>query len=148
MTLNADITSAALISVRHQVVKSLELSAPLQKNVQPGEVQKNKYVFQVTPTNRLSSHPHICRPKYREWLENFAYLNTYPMSLEDQLSNLSLLAVLLIPFVYHVHSHQYSWFIRIFSTVAYRWRKSTSLPKYSVSITKLVNIGFKLMPCI
>ena len=43
-------------------------------------------------------------------------------SLEAQLSSLSLVAVLLILFVCHVHSgsHQYSCFSRISSTVANR----------------------------
>ena len=43
-------------------------------------------------------------------------------SLEAQLSSLSLVVVLLILFVCHVHSgsHQYSWFSRISSTVANR----------------------------
>ena len=41
-------------------------------------------------------------------------------SLESQLSSLSLVVVLLILFICHVHSgsHQYSWFSRISSTVA------------------------------
>ena len=60
-------------------------------------------------------------------------------SLEVQLSSLSLVAVLLILFVCQVHSgsHQYSWFSRISSTVANRYRKSTSLLKRNVSITSI-----------
>ena len=66
------------------------------------------------------------------------------------------MAVLLILFVCHVHSgsHQYSWFSRISSTVANRYRKCTSLLKRSVSITsisyaiKLVNVAFQSVPCI
>ena len=82
------------------------------------------------------------------------------MSLEAQLStevsSLSLVAVLLIPLVCHVHLHQYSWFSRIFSAVANQYRKSASLLKRSVSIitiswpNKLVNIAFSecvLHPC-
>ena len=59
--------------------------------------------------------------------------------LEAQLSSLSLVAVLLVLFVCHVHSgsHQYSWFSRISSTVANQYRKSTSLLKRSVSITSI-----------
>ena len=60
-------------------------------------------------------------------------------NLEAQLSSLSLVAVMLILFVCHVHSgsHQYLWFSRISSTVANRYRKSTSLLKRSVSITSI-----------
>ena len=61
-------------------------------------------------------------------------------SLEAQLSSLSLVAVLLILFVCHVHSgsRQYSWFSRISSTVANRYRNFTSLLKRSVSITSIL----------
>ena len=55
--------------------------------------------------------------------------------LEAQLSSLSLVSVLLILFVCRKHSRQYSWFSRISSTVANRYRKPTSLLKHSVSIT-------------
>ena len=56
-------------------------------------------------------------------------------------------------FVCHVHSHQYSWFSRISSTVPNRSRRSTSLLKRSVLITsisphiKLVTIAFQSVPC-
>ena len=75
--------------------------------------------------------------------------------LEAQLSSLSPVTVLLIMFVCHVHSgsHHYSWFSRISSNVANRYRKSTSSLKRSVSITsisqaiKLVNIECAVHPC-
>ena len=51
-----------------------------------------------------------------------------------QVCHLWLYSVL-IPLVCHVHLHQYSWFGRIFSTVANRYRKSASSLKRSVSIT-------------
>ena len=53
-----------------------------------------------------------------------------------------------------MHSHQYSRFSRISSNAANRYRRRTSLLKYSVSITsisypiKLVNIAFQSVPCI
>ena len=50
---------------------------------------------------------------------------------------LSLVAVLLTPLVCHVHLHQYSWFGRIFSAGANRYRKSASLLKQSVSIISI-----------
>ena len=65
------------------------------------------------------------------------------MSLDAQLVNggqvchLTVVAVLLIPFVRYVHLHQYSWFGRIPSAVANRYRKSASLLKRSVSITSI-----------
>ena len=82
------------------------------------------------------------------------------MSLEAQLStdlwrsSLSLVAVLLIPFVCHVHLLPYSWFGRIPSAVANRYRKFTSLLKCYVSMTsitqpiELVNIAFQSVPLI
>ena len=76
------------------------------------------------------------------------------MSLEAQLSSLSLVAALWIPFVCHVHSYQYLCFSRISSTAANRYGKFTSLLKRNVSITsisqpiKLVNVAFQSLPYI
>ena len=44
---------------------------------------------------------------------------------------------LVIPFVQHVHLHQYSWFGQIHSAVANQYRNSASLLKRSVSITSI-----------
>ena len=71
----------------------------------------------------------------------------------SQVCHLWLFSVL-IPLVCHVHLHQYSWFGRIFSAVANRYRKSASLLKRSVSVIsisspiKLVNIAFQSVSCI
>ena len=118
-----------------QIVNTLELSAPppnrgkktnkktLQPGNQPGEVSNNKYicsskilvalwnsrVVKQSSDLKPSSIPLRCH-----WKPNC-----------QQRSSLSLVAVLLIPFVRHVHLYQYSWFGRIPSVVANRYRKST-----------------------
>ena len=75
------------------------------------------------------------------------------MSLEAQLSTGQWRSVPCDCFHGFV-DHQYSWFGRIPSAVANRYRKSASLLKRSVSISsitepiKLANIAFQSVPCI
>ena len=134
------------ISIQQQIVNALELSPSPPKKINKNYekhlilvislVEKIGHTVKQSSDLKTSSIPHQC--------------------LEAQLSSLSLVAVLLILFVCHVHSgsHQYTWFSRISSTVASWYRKSTSLLKSSVSITsislpiKLVNIAFQSVPCI
>ena len=128
-----------------QIVNTLELSAPhqielkkkpLQPGNQPGEVSNNKYMYicsskkwshceTVALWNSLGTCKTSSIPLRCHWKPN--YIN----------GGLSLVAVLLTPLVCHVHLHQYSWFGRIFSAVANRYRKSASLLKQSVSIISI-----------
>ena len=129
-----------------QIVNTLELSAPtkievkknpLQPGNQPGEASNNKYMY-------------ICSSKKWSHCETVALWNSLgtcktsstPLRCHwkpncQRRSSQSLVAVLLISLVCHVHLHQYSWFGRIFSAVANRYRKSASLLKRSVSIISI-----------
>ena len=129
-----------------QIVNTLELSAPhqnwgkknpLQPGNQPGEASNNKYMYICSSikwshceTVALWNSLGICKtssiPLRCHWKPNC-----------QRMSSQSLVAVLLIPLVCHVHLHQYSWFGRIFSAVANRYRKSASLLKRSVSIISI-----------
>ena len=110
-----------------QIVNTLELSAPhqiefkiktLQPGNQPGEVSNIKYIYicsskkwshceTVALWNNLGTYKTSSIPLRCHWKPNC-----------QRRSSLSLVAVLLIPLVCHVHLHQYSWFGRIFSAVA------------------------------
>ena len=127
-----------------QIVNTLELSVPhqielkkkpLQLGNQPGEVSNNKYMYIcsskkwshceiIASWNSLGTCKASSIPPRCHWKPNC-----------QQRSSLSLEAVLLIPLVCHVHLHQYSWFGRIFSAVANRYRKS--LLKRSVTIISI-----------
>ena len=131
-----------------QMVNTLELSAPhqiefrkkkpLQPGNQPGEVSNNKYMY-------------ICSSKKWSHCETVALWNSlgtcktssipfrchWKPNYQRRSVTWSLVAVLLTPLVCHVHLHQYSWFGRIFSAVANRYRKSASLLKQSVSIISI-----------
>ena len=126
------------------IVNTLELSAPHQIEVkkkplqscdQPGEVSNNKYMCGSKKMVALwNSH----------FVKQSSDLKTSSIPLRYQWkpncqrrSSLSLVAILLIPFVCHVILHQYSWCGRIPSAVANRYRKSASLLKRSVSITSI-----------
>ena len=121
----------------------------LQPGNQPGEVLNNKYMY-------------ICSSKRWSQCEAVALWNSLRTCKTSSIplrchwkpncqrkSSLSLVAVLLIPLVCHVHLQQYSLFGRIFSAVGNRYRKSASLLKRSVSIIsiswpiRLVNIAFQ-----
>ena len=109
------------IGIQHQIVNALELSTINEKLfiLVIGLFGKIGRIVKQSNDLKTSSIPLL--------------------RLEAQLWSLSLVAVLLILFVCHVHSgsHQYSRCIRISSAVANRYRKSTSLLKRSVSITSI-----------
>ena len=124
------------LSAPHQI----ELKKPLQPGNQPGEVSTTNTCTYVTAKkwshcstvalwNNLGDCKTSSIPLRCHWKPNCQWR-----------SSLSLVAVLLIPLVCHVHLHQYSWFGRIFSAVANRYRKSTSLLKQSVSKYRFLNL--------
>ena len=109
-----------------------------------------------TSTKRVPVEPK-CKTTAPAWSENInltsreliSWTLSYNKIRGHASHGLGHLVILL--FVCHAYSHQDSWFSRISSTVANRYRKSTSLLKRSVSITspiKLVNIAFQSVPCI
>ena len=115
-----------------QIVNTLELSAshqkievkktPLQPGYQPGEASNNMYICSSKKmvalwNSRIVKQSRDCSIPFRcHWKPNC-----------QRRSSQSLVTVLLIPLICHVHLHQYSWFGRIFSAVANRYRKSASL---------------------
>ena len=110
--------------IQHQIVNALELSTPTPlKN-------EKLFILVIGLVEKIGRTVKQCSD---------LKTSSIPLqSLEAQLSSFSLVTVLIL-FVYHVHcgSYQYSCFIRISSTVANRYRKSTSLLKHSVSITSI-----------
>ena len=112
------------IGIQHQIVNALELHT--QKKI------KQKKTLFILVINLVEKNSRTVTQS-----SDLKTSSTALQCLEAQLSSLSLVAVLLVLFVCHVHSgsHQYSWFSRISSIVANRYRKSTSFLKRSVSIT-------------
>ena len=133
----------------------LQIEVKKKKNLppgyQPGEVSNNKY---ICSSNKMAA---LWNSRFLKQSTDFK-TSSIPLRCHmkpncQRRSCLSLVAVLMIPFVCHVHLHQYSWFGRIPSAVANRCRKSASLLKRILSLTstsspiKLVNIAFQSVPC-
>ena len=125
------------IGIQHQIVNALELSTPPPPTPPPTpppikkEKKKNNeklFILVISLKKMVALWNSLVTWKLAKYLSNVWKPNCR-----------SPVAVLLILFVCHVHygSHQYSWFSRIFSTVANRYGKSTSSLKCSVSTTSI-----------
>ena len=128
-----------------QLVNTLELSAPppnrgkknLQPGNQPGDASNNKCICSSKKWSHCETVAlwnSLLTWKLAQYLSD---VTGRPTVNGIQVCHLTVVAVLLIPFVRYVHLHQYSWFGRIPSAVANRYRKSASLLKRSVLITSI-----------
>ena len=131
-----------------QIVNTLELSGPHQIELkkktplQPGEVSNNKYMYICSSKNVRTVKQSHCETVYglvklAQYLCNVTGSPTVNGGQVCHQSGHLWLFSVLIPLVCHVHLHQYSWFGRIFSAVANRYRTSASLLKRSVSIISI-----------
>ena len=119
-----------------QIVNTLELSAPhqnwviknpLQPGNQPGEASNNKYMYICSSTKWSQCETVALWNSLGTCKTGSIHLRCHWKPNCQRRSSQSLVPVLLIPLVCHVHLHQYSWFGLIFSAVANRYRKSASL---------------------
>ena len=127
-----------------QIINTLELSAP-----PPNRGLKKLFNLVISLVKFQTTNTYVATKKMvalwkSQFMKQSSDLKTSSIPLRchwkpkcQRRSNLSLVTVLLIPFVRHVHLHQYSWFCCIPSAVANRYRKSASLLKCSVSITTI-----------
>ena len=133
--LNAEIHPVPLRSLYStKIVNTLELSYKknLHSGNQPGEVKKMVATWNSRTVKQSSDLKTSSIPL------RYHYMSVYELNwTKPNCQVFSLVAVLSIPFICHVHSHQYSWFSRIFSHVANRYRKSASFLKRNISITSI-----------
>ena len=121
------------ICIQHHIINALELSSLPPPPPPPPQNKNYEKLFILV----ISLVEKIGRTVKQSSTWKLAQFSPMSGSHSWELWSLSHVAVLLLLFVCHVHSglHQYSWFSHISSTVANRYRKSTSLLKRSVSIT-------------